>query len=127
MLYKDILLVDDDVDDTEIFLEAIKSLETKAVFRSNLNPVVALAELQTTNMLPDLIFLDYNMPLLNGLEFLHQMKKNKRLDQIKVILISTPPEEFMNPWLKKNNTVVPYFSKPSSYNELKTIISIFVK
>ena len=127
MLYRNILLVDDDADDTQLFLEALKSMQTGAVYRTVSNPKTALAELRTAEELPDLIFLDYNMPMINGLDFLKQMKLEKKLEQIEVVLISTPPEEFMYAWLKKNDISVEYISKPDNFDEIKAMFRRFVK
>lgn len=127
MLYKNILLIDDDIDDTEVFLDALNSLKSDAIYRILLDPIIALAELKKSDQVPDLIFLDYNMPALNGLEFLTQMKKDAKLQKIEVILISTPPEEFMYEWLKQNNITVEYISKPRNYDDIKAMFGRFIK
>ena len=117
MLYKNILLVDDDPDDAEIFMEAVGFVNEKIIMRHIDNPVKAFQELETLENLPDLIFLDYNMPLMNGKEFLEQIKSKGILRSIPVILISTPSEEFVFDLLEKRE-IIRYMSKPSSYNEL---------
>lgn len=117
MLYKNILLVDDDPDDAEIFMEAVGFVNEKIIMRHIDNPVKAFQELETLENLPDLIFLDYNMPLMNGKEFLEQIKSKGILRSIPVILISTPSEEFVFNLLEKRE-IIRYMSKPSSYNEL---------
>ncbi|MFC4478891.1 response regulator [Flavobacterium chungangensis] len=117
MLYKNILLVDDDPDDAEIFMEAVGFVNEKIIMRHIDNPVKAFQELETLENLPDLIFLDYNMPLMNGKEFLEQIKSKGILRSIPVILISTPSEEFVFNLLEKGE-IIRYMSKPSSYNEL---------
>lgn len=122
MLYKNILLIDDDPDDAEIFTEAIGSLNKDIVMRSARNPKVILEELKASETLPDLIFLDYNMPLLNGQEVLLQLKSDDHLRQIPVILISSPSEEIMKDLLQRNE-IVKYISKPSSYGELIRILN----
>jgi len=121
MQYKDILLVDDDTDDTEIFMEAVNALGKDIVFRSENNALKALEGLRYSSQLPDLIFLDYNMPMMNGKEFLMQIKSEQLLQDIPVILISSPSEEFAKDLLKRNE-IIHYISKPSNYNELITIL-----
>lgn len=117
MLYKNILLVDDDPDDSEIFMEAVTFLDEKIVMRHIENPVKALQQLEISESLPDLIFLDYNMPLMDGKEFLQKIRSNDYLRSIPVILISTPSENFAIDLLQKKE-ILQYMSKPSSYNEL---------
>lgn len=122
MPYKNIFLIDDDSDDTQIFLEAVQAVNKDVVCRTALNPSKAIEELTATEDLPDIIFLDYNMPSVNGLEFIKRIEHIDRLKHLEVIIISTPPEEVMLEWFKKNNTVVKYISKPNSIEELRDIL-----
>jgi CheY-like chemotaxis protein len=122
MAYRNIFLIDDDSDDTQFFVEAVQAVNREAVCRTALNPVKALEELQAAEQLPDIIFLDYNMPAVNGLEFLKRMEQSERLKHIEVIVLSTPPEEVMVPWLDRNNIRVKYISKPVHMEELQEIL-----
>ena len=122
MSYKNILLIVDDSDDTQFFVEAVQAVNKEAVCLTSENPVKALKELETTEQLPDIIFLDYNMPAVNGLEFLKRMGQIERLKNIEVIVLSTPPEEVMVPWLDRNNIRVKYISKPVHMEELQEIL-----
>ncbi|MGN7811845.1 response regulator [Flavobacterium sp. 22076] len=122
MSYRNILLIDDDQDDTQFFVEAVQAVNKEAVCLTSENPVKALKELETTEQLPDIIFLDYNMPAVNGLEFLKRMGQIERLKNIEVIVLSTPPEEVMVPWLDRNNIRVKYISKPVHMEELQEIL-----
>ncbi|MBF4519430.1 response regulator [Flavobacterium sp. ANB] len=122
MPYKNILLIDDDSDDTQIFLDAVQAVNKEVVCRTSFNPSKAIEELTATEDLPDIIFLDYNMPAVNGLEFIQRIQQIERLKHLEIIVISTPPKEVMLPWLERNNTVVKYISKPNSIDELKQIL-----
>ncbi|RZJ48806.1 MAG: response regulator [Flavobacterium sp.] len=122
MPFKKILLIDDDTDDTLIFMEALQELDKDVECHTALNPLKAFQELASAEDLPDLIFLDYNMPLVNGLEFIQRMQGVERLKKIEVIVISTPPEDVMVQWFARNNTPVRYISKPNTIRELKEIL-----
>lgn len=122
MLRKDIFLVDDDEDDITNFMDAIHSLNKEVSCRTSSNPIKALAELNSTEKLPDLILLDYNMPFINGLEFIRRLRSYDRLADIEVVMFSTPDEQIMIPWLLKNNTVVKYISKPDTFEDLKAVL-----
>lgn len=115
-------MIDDDQDDTQFFVEAVQAVNKEAVCLTSENPVKARKELETTEQLPDIIFLDYNMPAVNGLEFLKRMGQIERLKNIEVIVLSTPPEEVMVPWLDRNNIRVKYISKPVHMEELQEIL-----
>lgn len=122
MLRKDIFLVDDDEDDITNFMDAIQSLNKDVSCRTSSNPIKALAELNSTEKLPDLILLDYNMPFINGLEFIRRLRSYDRLADIEVVMFSTPDEQIMIPWLLKNNTIVKYISKPDTFEDLKAVL-----
>lgn len=122
MLYKNILLIDDDRDDAEIFMQAADRLNKGVALRWYQNPELALEDLKCADNLPDLIFLDYNMPKINGLEMLEELKSEKKLKDIPVILISTPSQEFMRELLEKKK-IIQYISKPNSFNDLIKVLS----
>lgn len=122
MPYKNILLIDDDSDDTLFFVEALSAVGKPINCHTMLNPTRAWEELQVLEELPDLIFLDYNMPMVTGLEFIKRMQGVERLKYIEVIVLSTPPKQVMASWLERNNTAVKYISKPNSIEELTAIL-----
>ena len=121
MLYKNILLIDDDPEDAEIFMEAADSLKKGIIVRWIGSPQQALQDLKEGANLPDLIFLDYNMPRINGFEMLEQFENDSRLSNIPVILISTPSQDFMEKQLEKH-TFIQYISKPNSYRDLVALL-----
>jgi CheY-like chemotaxis protein len=87
---KSILIIDDDIDDCQIFCEAIKEVASDAKCVSIVDSDKALQHLaKATAELPDLIFLDINMPLMNGKECLSALKRNQKLKHIPVVMYST--------------------------------------
>lgn len=85
-----ILLADDDKDDRFLFGIALKKIPITV----NLNTVEngqKLMEylLNSLDNLPDVLFLDLNMPLKNGNECLAEIKANKKINQIPVVIYST--------------------------------------
>ena len=85
-----ILLGDEDDDDRYFFAEAIQELSS-SIKLSTANDGTELLRLfkNTIIELPDLIFLDLNMPRRNGLECLEELKQNVQLKNIPVIIYST--------------------------------------
>lgn len=122
MFMKEILLIDDDDDDIANFIDAISTLNKKVNCSTSSSPIKALSELISSEKLPDLILLDYNMPFINGLEFIRRLRSYPRLADIEVVMLSTPDENIMVPWLLKNDTVVKYISKPDTFEELKAVL-----
>ena len=84
-----ILLIDDDDDDQFIFLAAIKEAAPGYECRISNNGPEGLIALNTYSSNPEIIFLDLNMPLMNGFEFLIILKTEIKLSGIPVIIFST--------------------------------------
>ena len=86
----DVLLAEDDVESREIFIEAIKEVAPQVNVRvaDNGRDLMGFLLSQRT-ALPDLIFLDLNMPLKNGHECLEEIRANDELKDIPVIIYST--------------------------------------
>lgn len=87
--YKKILIVDDDLDDREILTEVINEIDDKIKCVHASNGEEALYKLETLRNLPDCIFLDINMPKIDGKECLRIIKKDDRFKNIPVIIFST--------------------------------------
>jgi CheY-like chemotaxis protein len=82
-----ILLVDDDPDDQFIFNNALNVVDKSIFLAIAKDGVYAFEKLRM--MKPDLIFLDMNMPRMNGMEFLSRIKMIPQLNEIPVIVYST--------------------------------------
>jgi CheY-like chemotaxis protein len=124
MMYKNILQIDDDTDDCELFLEALQAV-SNALYTSINDPVVALKKLTLSEIAPDVIFLDLNMPVMSGLEFLTEIKKNDVAKNIPVIIFSTSQfDEIKNQ--ARNRGAHDFISKPSDFDELKKILSLYI-
>lgn len=88
-IHKKILLVDDDSDDQLFFIDAIKELEPSLECGIANNGVEALDLLKKVPPPPSLIFLDLNMPLMNGFECLAKLKEINQYKEIPVIIFTT--------------------------------------
>jgi CheY-like chemotaxis protein len=86
---KSILLIEDDIEDQEFFLEAVSEIENACIYHVAGNGKEALDRLQQSSILPDLIFSDVNMPFMNGIECLSEIKMNPRTKNIPVFILSS--------------------------------------
>ena len=85
-----VLIVDDDHEDCELFHEAIHEIDPAIKCWTAKDGRQAINFLTKELILPpDYIFLDINMPLMNGRETLMEIKKNTRLRDIPVVMYST--------------------------------------
>ncbi len=118
---KRFFIADDDEDDREIFTEVIHEIApfvnlTKA---TNGHELMKLLNNKNTE-LPDIIFLDLNMPLKNGQECLQEIRSDERLKHIPVVIYSTSSgREFIDETYKKGANY--YIIKPDSFTDLKKI------
>ena len=84
---KRILVVDDDNDDRELFSEALASVDPVIVCDQATDGAEALKRLSTREIdKPDIIFLDINMPVMNGWQFLSKLKSEDQYKNIPVIV-----------------------------------------
>lgn len=87
-----ILLVDDDEDDIFLFSEAVKIIPISTELQIAESGSKALKTLQSMGIyLPDLIFLDLHMPLMNGTELLKILKTNDLYRHIPCIILTAFP------------------------------------
>ena len=84
-----ILLIEDDSDDQLFFIEAISSIENATLYAIAGHGKEALDLLEQSTVLPDFIFSDINMPFMDGIECLSELKMNPRIKNIPVIMLST--------------------------------------
>jgi CheY-like chemotaxis protein len=86
-MYKKILLIDDDEDEQFFFLEALKELDSpvKFFFASSANEGFKMFDYVS----PDIVFIDINMPMINGLEWLDTIKHNGSNQEFNAIIYST--------------------------------------
>ena len=123
MIYKNILQIDDDSDDCELFLEALEAVSS-AAYTAIYDPTEALRRLIKNEIDPDIIFLDLNMPIMTGLEFLVEIKKEEKLKEIPIIIFSTSQLEDIKREAKARGAH-DFISKPNNFNDLKRILSLY--
>ena len=119
LLHNNIFLVEDDIDDQLFFIQAIKEIVNNIKYTIAHDGRDALVKLKIIRHLPDLIFLDINMPVMNGLEFLKHLKAETPYDQIPVIVFSATADIKEQVHRLGANGCI---TKPASINELKSEI-----
>ena len=119
---KHILLADDDEDDIALFSDALLESFSSVKLTTAKNGVDLMRLLDTwKGSLPDVIFLDLNMPLKNGFECLDEIKSAQRLKELPVVILSTSSQRETVEMLQRKQANI-YIKKPGSYPELKKAI-----
>jgi CheY-like chemotaxis protein len=119
-------IVDDDPDDQELFIEALQGIDKLCRCITAFDGEEALVKLtKGIQQLPDFIFLDLNMPRMNGKQFLAHIKNNEATRDIPVVIYSTSSE-------KKDiqdTTMLGalyFLQKPNRFEELSTALTSII-
>jgi len=116
------MLADDDEDDRLFFREAFQEVKIKTSITTFKNGVELMEHLlNEANSLPDIIFLDLNMPRKSGMECLSEIRNHPRLEKLSVAIYSTSSSErdIEDTFIAGANV---YIKKPSEFDQLKKIL-----
>ncbi len=125
-MQKIFLLADDDSDDTALFREALEDVDPAIICYCAQDGQAALDILENKSLQkPQIIFLDINMPGMNGWECLVELKKNADFKDIPVFIYSTSSHR------REANIALGlgadcFFTKPIEFLELKNILKTLV-
>ena len=118
-----ILLADDDENDRLLFTDVFQELKINTIIHT-VNDGLQLMEylLKNKTKLPQLLFLDLNMPFKNGLECLKEIRSNPDLRELSVAIFSTSlsQKDIDETFIQGANI---YINKPNSFNELKEVLN----
>ena len=118
------LLADDDADDTELFCEALEEIDPSIICHCATDGKKVLEILQNETLKkPHVIFLDINMPGMNGWECLKLLKDSVTFKHIPVLIYSTSnhPKEADH---ALDMGALCFFTKPTYFHELKEILGV---
>jgi CheY-like chemotaxis protein len=116
-----ILLIDDDADDRLLFVTAAAEIGSMLECSCAGGTSEAMNYLNRAEPLPDVIFLDMNMPGYDGKRCLLQVKSSQRLKDIPVIIYSTfISQETENEMLRLGASSV--ITKPGDFNSIQIAI-----
>lgn len=118
-----VLLADDDMDDRMLFSDAISDLKLPIDLQLVKDGAELMDYLLTSAIImPEVLFLDLNMPRKNGFECLEEIKNHPTLKEIFIIIYSTTEsqKEIDDVFQQRANL---FIKKPNSFTELKRILS----
>ncbi len=122
-----VFYADDDEDDREAFCLALQQINPKIEITLSKDGQEALEILTSQKQLPSFIFLDVNMPRMNGIECMAKLKSDNRLKSVPVIIYSTTSDGNEVKRLKMLGAE-DFISKLNSLNELiESINKVFTK
>lgn len=116
-----VYLADDDTDDRKFFMEALKEVPVEISVKQFTNGVDLMDALFTVEEMPDAIFLDLHMPLMDGFECLADIRSFPQFEKIKIIVFSTSYNEMEVNQLREDGANH-YLQKPNSFQQLKSLL-----
>ena len=122
-----IVLIDDDRDDGQLFKEVLAEIDSRIEFIHHEEPRHGVERLlDESDKIPNMIFLDINMPIINGWQCLKEFKKHEHLRNIPVIVYSTSSQQ-KEKEIANDLGAAGFFTKPDDYIQLKRILESVVK
>ena len=121
-----ILLIDDDTDDAILFEEILLDMDFNCSFQWARDGKEAIDVLEQMKIFPNVIFLDLNMPRINGKECLSYIKTSSALREIPVIIYTTSSHPMdIEETLQLGASA--FITKPSDVKDLVKIIQAIVE
>ena len=122
MKSKIILIADDDQEDRDMLEEIILGIDSETVIHSlsNGHQVQDFLKQCDDKLLPSIIVLDYNMPVITGAELLVKIQAEEKFKPIPVVIMSTSnAQKHVDECMA--NGANEYFVKPTDFRELKNL------
>lgn len=118
----DILLVDDDADDRSIFSDALGELKIDTNLTLLEDGRNLLEHLENCQKLPDILFLDLNMPYKSGVECLIEIRKFQKFNDLSIAIYSTSStdKDIEDTFIHGANI---YIKKPNNFSNLKKVLN----
>jgi len=121
--YRQIFLVDDDQEDRELFSEALSGTN-QSIKLTEIPSGVKLIEIlsKDNSVMPEVIFMDINMPKLNGIECLKKIRSISKFKDLKIVIYSTYYlDDFIEDAFKFGACI--FYVKPRSFTGLQSLIT----
>ncbi len=121
-----IFYIDNDPDDCTIFSEVINQIDPSIKCLTCLHSQRGLEILSTQlDTLPDLLFLDVNMPIKDGVACLMEIRKNLHLADLSIVMFSTSISEANKKLFKMFNAM--YVQKPMTYTKYIEVVKQIIE
>tara|TARA_R110001599_G_scaffold245162_4_gene445404 strand:- start:506 stop:919 length:414 start_codon:yes stop_codon:yes gene_type:complete len=120
-----LLMVEDNEGDIFLMREVMQMMGITNIFIKQ-DGKAAMEFLLNTSEYPNLIFLDINLPKVNGFEVLEFIKSNKNLEDIPVVIFSTS-SSMKDVMLAYKNDASCFLTKQDNFDDFQDTLSKCVK
>lgn len=121
---KSILVIDDDKICNFLTVNAFKKAGIEGVINVVINGLEALKKLKEDKIFPDLILLDINMPIMDGISFLKSYQNEGFEGRSKIVIYTSSIREVDKNSALQFKDVFKFVNKPLSNKKLKYLIKI---
>lgn len=124
---KKILLTDDDKDDRDMFSEALAAIDPGIVYHWAEHGKDALHLLDSKAIdKPDIIFIDINMPVMDGWELLTKLKTDNSYRDVPVVMYTTSSEA-KDRKIAMELGALSFVTKPDNFKSVKKLLQLVVQ
>jgi CheY-like chemotaxis protein len=120
-----VLYAEDDIEDVDVFCEVIVSINESIECINTRDGIETITYLENATTLPDMIFLDINMPTMDGKACLKNIKKDEKLRSIPVVIYTTSTNP-LDRELCFQLGAVDFIKKPNTIDEAISRLSPFL-
>jgi CheY-like chemotaxis protein len=124
-MIKSVLIVDDDEICNFLTVNALRKADVKGVINIALNGLEAINKLKKNNSFPDLILLDINMPVMDGIDFLKNYKSEGFEGKTKIAMYTSSVRKIDKSQVLKHKDVFDFIHKPISQDKLINLVKDF--
>ncbi|HEX6226324.1 MAG TPA: response regulator [Chryseolinea sp.] len=118
-----IVIIDDDQDDSDLLLEAIRQVEPRTDCFVETNVSAVLKRLISKELpKPDVIFLDLLMPVVNGVQCLRELKQDPELRTVPVVIYTSSRSYAHRAETSKLGANY-FVTKPPSFRQICKVVS----
>ena len=121
-MIKSVLVVDDDKICNFLTVNALKKVDERVKIDVVLNGFEAIKKLKENNSFPDLILLDINMPVMDGIDFLRNYKSEGFEGKAKIAIYTSSIREVDKYQTLEYDDVFDYINKPISREKIINLI-----
>jgi CheY-like chemotaxis protein len=114
-----VMLVEDDEADADLILHALRQNPQVGTLEHFSAPIDALQELEVARLAPTIIFLDINMPRIDGFQFLTKLRSIAPMRGVPVVFLTTSGSARDVEQAKKSSACA-YLVKPDRFEDLKS-------
>lgn len=120
-----ILYAEDDYDDFESVKEALDQLSDHKLLLHAKNGAEAVSFIENATILPCLVVLDLNMPVMDGKEVLQWLKERNEYRNIPIMIFTTSSREEDVKLCQKHGCT--FFRKPTLYRDLLHVVQTMLR